>query len=729
MRPTLVIRFIVLTLVLLAGLTLISTFMAPGDSSGSSPTLSADVIGDRMVLAWSARGALRGTGTWGLSAIPLDRLTEWSQQEETSSGGLFSSGSSSGSASTNKAWFPARRGPDGELLGIGGFGDSTILMAFDGALHLQAVSHTDEEVLTGQPRVIRTTASTMGLPEDFRAQFTGFHLAGVSALPPSGGEPGSGTQTQPVAGGGTILSDQTDLLLTVVGLDRFTRLRMSQTTGLAVPVGPPCFLTLAKDQTLAITDIAPSVRTADDVRREQEELRKNPDKPKQPDTTEDLLPMIRGIAAMEVLGADGPDAATHADVFLSVAFDLVEGTDTPKLVRKFRFYWIRLRNGAWDQPVLIGDDITSFDVEADPADPELVHLVFVYDGPQALPVWKYRSLELRDDLEQLETAASDVTFSKDSRGPTPGLFDTVATPGQLHLFLVENSTGRPLHAMAVLPKAGDRRLDSLVFGRVRAIDAFRGNPAVDQINLVIFFMVVAFISVFGTLLIRGRRQGQAPPLGRGAPPPPDVDRDEPLDDKAGTDETDAASDAEANPPEPQAAPSRKKAGDDEMRALDMLDPEAMIEKFGYQPAGMSVRFFAVAVDLMILLVPLYLLAEYLQLNVDDLAVPFSPDFMPCYLLFWLLQVFYFSLLEYYFTRTPGKIVFGLHVRNEERDEVQLTYWQCLGRNLLRLVDYWVFFMMAFSDRSQRPGDRLAHTVVVRDPVPDEPADVDDSTRF
>ena len=37
--------------------------------------------------------------------------------------------------------------------------------------------------------------------------------------------------------------------------------------------------------------------------------------------------------SMEVLAADGTAAETHADVFMSVAFDLVEGTDTPKLKR------------------------------------------------------------------------------------------------------------------------------------------------------------------------------------------------------------------------------------------------------------------------------------------------------------------------------------------------------------------------------------------------------------
>ncbi|MGE0432482.1 MAG: RDD family protein [Planctomycetota bacterium] len=730
-----VFRYVLLALLLFALLTLIFSMIAPGTSTGSLPVLTAAPVGDRLVVAWSSPGAMRSATSWAVTAINTDKLVEWAQKEtDTGASSLFGSSGTGSSAASAKdsGWLRARRGPDGDLLGIGDADDHTLMVVFDGALHLQGISTRDDELTSGQPRVIRTTRSTLGLPESFTGQFSSYRLAGISVLPISGdsGDRGSvnaPSQTQALRTTDIvpILDERHDLLLTVNGLDRFTRLRLSQTTSRAMPIDPPCFLSLDDKQQLVTSETAPPVFTVSDQRKQQEELREaaanGTNGSGTPDTSADLVPRLMGLVQLAML--PGPDDdLTRADVFFSAALDLVEGTDTPKLKHHYNLYWVRLRDGHWGQPVLIGEDVPRFDLEVDPHDAQTVHLLFAYDTPQALPVWKYRRLQLRDDLHKLDTAASDVTFG-DARAPYPGLFDAVAVGDWLHLFLVDQTTGRPMHTMARLP-VGDRRVESLSFGTLRTVEAFHGASAMaQQVNMFIMITMVVMVVMVGTMWFRSRRhapggipgQPVSPPgTGSGTPSPPDVDRDEPLPPP--TPVGDAPDEPVKRRPD--------SAEDAERKAMDALDPERIIAKFGYHPAGLPVRFFAVALDLMLLLVPLYLLADYLQLNIDDLAAIGSPDFAASYVLAWVLQVFYFSLFEYYLRRTPGKMVFGLHVRSEDRNETHVSFARLVVRNLMRAIDYWIAFVMVYSERMQRPGDRLSHTVVVRDPVPDEPAGAD-----
>ncbi|HEX2436072.1 MAG TPA: CPBP family glutamic-type intramembrane protease [Solirubrobacterales bacterium] len=75
---------------------------------------------------------------------------------------------------------------------------------------------------------------------------------------------------------------------------------------------------------------------------------------------------------------------------------------------------------------------------------------------------------------------------------------------------------------------------------------------------------------------------------------------------------------------------------------------------------------------------------------------------------------YFWLTEWKWGKTVGKAVVSIHVEGEDGERPR--FGPTTIRNILRLVD--IFFigplLIASSDRRQRLGDRLGHTVVVRD---------------
>jgi uncharacterized RDD family membrane protein YckC len=80
---------------------------------------------------------------------------------------------------------------------------------------------------------------------------------------------------------------------------------------------------------------------------------------------------------------------------------------------------------------------------------------------------------------------------------------------------------------------------------------------------------------------------------------------------------------------------------------------------------------------------------------------------------------YFIVTEAVWSATPGKMLIGMRVVNEE-DGAAIGWQRAIVRNLLRVVDffpslYLVGFIAAVSSpKSQRLGDRMARTVVVRD---------------
>jgi uncharacterized membrane protein/uncharacterized RDD family membrane protein YckC len=91
------------------------------------------------------------------------------------------------------------------------------------------------------------------------------------------------------------------------------------------------------------------------------------------------------------------------------------------------------------------------------------------------------------------------------------------------------------------------------------------------------------------------------------------------------------------------------------------------------------------------------------------------------LIFWaiMVQVVYFTVFEHFWKgRTPGKRLFGLRV--VEIGDFRPTFITTFTRNAIRLLDFALLgygvslILIAVSDRSQRIGDRIAETVVLKD---------------
>ena len=87
------------------------------------------------------------------------------------------------------------------------------------------------------------------------------------------------------------------------------------------------------------------------------------------------------------------------------------------------------------------------------------------------------------------------------------------------------------------------------------------------------------------------------------------------------------------------------------------------------------------------------------------------------LIFFLLVVLYYIVLEGYLGQTLGKMLLGIEVVREETEAVPGIGAAAI-RTLLRLVDGFFFYLVAFiavlaSAKNQRLGDMAARTLVVR----------------
>jgi len=87
------------------------------------------------------------------------------------------------------------------------------------------------------------------------------------------------------------------------------------------------------------------------------------------------------------------------------------------------------------------------------------------------------------------------------------------------------------------------------------------------------------------------------------------------------------------------------------------------------------------------------------------------------LLYGVIIVLYYILLEGYLGQTVGKMLFGIKVVREDNGEVPGLGGATI-RTLLRIVDGIASYLVAFitvliSGKNQRFGDMAAHTLVVR----------------
>ncbi len=157
-------------------------------------------------------------------------------------------------------------------------------------------------------------------------------------------------------------------------------------------------------------------------------------------------------------------------------------------------------------------------------------------------------------------------------------------------------------------------------------------------------------------------------------------------------------------------------------------------RVGYEPAGLGSRFLAWFVDsmlLVLLFVVILILLVLVGLGsheiLDRLAEGlsgFSPEsggqlsfyFMGIFLLVWGLGSFFYYGLSEYFLRgeTIGKR--QVSIRTVKADGFSLDAGSILVRNIFRIIDHvpalWIVPLV--SARSQRLGDLVAGTVVVKD---------------
>ncbi len=146
-------------------------------------------------------------------------------------------------------------------------------------------------------------------------------------------------------------------------------------------------------------------------------------------------------------------------------------------------------------------------------------------------------------------------------------------------------------------------------------------------------------------------------------------------------------------------------------------------------AGIGSRFIAILIDTLIwvaAMVVVVILAAIL-LPAVHFAGHVSENWVAgvVILILFLLQWGYFALFEAFNNgRTPGKRVANIHVIH--RSGRAISFVEALARNLVRFVDYLPSFYTVgviaifLSKQSQRLGDMVAGTLVVRDRAIESP---------
>lgn len=140
-------------------------------------------------------------------------------------------------------------------------------------------------------------------------------------------------------------------------------------------------------------------------------------------------------------------------------------------------------------------------------------------------------------------------------------------------------------------------------------------------------------------------------------------------------------------------------------------------------AGVAIRAAAVIVDGLLIFVVLGTLvalatgSSNYKNDSGEYSVGFNLGTGPTLLLL-ALGLVYFVAFELWRGATPGKLLFGLRVRNDAGGPI--TFGQALLRNLLRVIDsipYFVPYLLGAifiwtSKEKKRIGDRSAGTIVV-----------------
>lgn len=147
-------------------------------------------------------------------------------------------------------------------------------------------------------------------------------------------------------------------------------------------------------------------------------------------------------------------------------------------------------------------------------------------------------------------------------------------------------------------------------------------------------------------------------------------------------------------------------------------------------AGLGRRFFAHLLDAIVILVVYIVVGSSIAAQTGGMTESgFEMQGGPALLAMavtFLVALFYFAILESTRSgKTFGKMLLGIRVA--DADGGKAGFGQALMRNLLRLVDGMVLYLVGVifvltSQRRQRLGDRIAHTVVLRGHAPTKPDD-------
>ncbi|MGZ4863319.1 MAG: RDD family protein [Halobacteriota archaeon] len=122
--------------------------------------------------------------------------------------------------------------------------------------------------------------------------------------------------------------------------------------------------------------------------------------------------------------------------------------------------------------------------------------------------------------------------------------------------------------------------------------------------------------------------------------------------------------------------------------------------------GVPIRFVAILIDTIII-----------AIITGILSIPFQSQLSGAVSL--LIFLLYFIVLEGAYGQTVGKMAVKIKVVKE--DGSKIDYTDAVVRNVLRLIDlipYFIPYLLGAiliwtSDKKQRLGDRVAHTIVVK----------------
>ena len=133
-------------------------------------------------------------------------------------------------------------------------------------------------------------------------------------------------------------------------------------------------------------------------------------------------------------------------------------------------------------------------------------------------------------------------------------------------------------------------------------------------------------------------------------------------------------------------------------------------------ATLGVRTFGAVADILIIVVIWSVYGVFFG-EIPEAGFGFKLEGLPALISFAGMFA-YFIVTEAVWGATPGKMLVGMRVVNEE-DGAVIGWQRSIVRNLLRVVDVFpAFYLVGFffavsSPKTQRLGDRIARTVVVR----------------